>query len=89
MKVLVKFYQDFGRMGSLSGLFIEDSDRLSKSAGKTVEFGEALGKHSDVSCRLGADNLTVLSDDQELIAKLDSLHINTGYNPIDYIEELG
>ena len=88
MNILVRFRQSFGRMGSLSSLFVCARDEYDSIIGQWAHFGEALGKHSEISCELSADNLTIVSDDQERIAWLvgviGSANIS-GRNPIDYI----
>lgn len=88
-KVLVSFFWDCGRMGSVEGLFVTTRDELAAGYGKRVYFGEILGKHSEVYGVLQAKDITIESDDQEFIDKLVSLlgeHIS-GYNPLDNIQE--
>lgn len=48
MKKLYSFELDWGRMGSLEGLFIAEEKDVKDIIGKNVQFGEVLGKHSDV-----------------------------------------
>lgn len=90
MKKLYKFYWYCGRMGSVSGLFVAEESAIEKALGKTVYFGEILGKHSDIHGELSVEDLTIMSDDPEFIAKLaeviGSEHIS-GRNPLDYLEE--
>lgn len=90
MKVIVEFYQDCGRMGDLSGMFVCDKAELEKLYDKTVYFGEVLGKHSDVEIDVTTENLTVKTDDQDFIAKFIEIMGDgtiSGYNPFDYIDE--
>lgn len=46
--LLVNYYEDFGRMGSLEGVFLTTQEQLNRIHGKTIYFGEVLGKHSEV-----------------------------------------
>lgn len=87
MKLLVKFRQDFGRMGELSGLFIAEHAAVEAAYDKKVYFGEMLGKHSEVYCTLSTENLTILADDQKLLTVLEDLGIESGVNPLGYIDE--
>lgn len=89
MKLLVKFRWDCGRQGDVDGLFIVEKDVLEKSYGKSVYFGEILGKHSEVQGTLDQGDITVKSDDQEFIAKVEELLGSdlSGYNPFDYMQE--
>lgn len=48
MKKLWKFELDWGRMGTLEGLFVSEPEPLMELIGKEIYFGECLGKHSEV-----------------------------------------
>lgn len=90
MKVIVNFYVDFWRGGSLDGIFICEKADLEKLYGKTVYFGEVLGKHSEVEVEMSETLLTVKTDDQDFIAKFIEIMGDgtiSGYNPFDYIDE--
>lgn len=89
MKVLVKFQWDCGRMGNVNGLFIIEKEELEAAYGKNVYFGEILGKHSEIYGEIGANDFTILTDDQDYIEKTISLigwHLS-GYSPFDYMNE--
>lgn len=43
---LYRYYQYYGRMGSLSGIFAAEEAEVQAAIGKEVDFDEALGKHS-------------------------------------------
>ena len=91
-RILVRFSQDFGRMGDLEGLFTCTQEEYQGLIGSTVCFGEALGKHSDVMCDLSEFNLIVVSDDSAKIAIIEELiGVGTisGYNPLEYMDEEG
>ena len=89
MLKLYKFHWDCGRMGDLDGLFVAEASEIEALIGKTVYFGEVLGKHSDMYGTLDAEDLVVKSDDQEFIAKLIEVvgaGTISGHNPLDYYE---
>lgn len=88
-KVLVRFYWDCGRMGSVEGLFITTKADLNKAYDKYVYFGEILGKHSEVCGTLERSDVEFVSEDQDFIQKLEELLGSdiSGYNPLDYIQD--
>ena len=63
MKKLYKFYWDCGRMGSLEGVFVAEETELKAAIGKTIDFGEALGKHSEIDGPLLDKDITEISVD--------------------------
>lgn len=89
MKVIVEFFWDCGRMGDLSGLFICDKQNLKFIEGKEVYFGEVLGKHSEISGTISADDFVIKTEDQDFIQKFIEIMGDgniSGYNPFDYID---
>ena len=86
-KVLVKFEADFGRNGNLSGMFICDINELINAYGRKVEFGDVLGKHSNLVFELEYPMFTVCAD-KELIEKLEETFGKNivGYNPLSYLQ---
>jgi hypothetical protein len=90
MKAIVEMGVDYGRMGTLSGIFVCEKEELEKLYGKEVYFGEVLGKHSEVVLELDAECFEIRTEDQDFIAKfVEILGDGTisGYNPFDYIDE--
>lgn len=90
MKKLYRLDWNYGRMGSVQGLFVADEENVKEAFGKTVYFGEVLGKHSDVSGELDKEDLEIVSEDEVFITKLVEVIGKTnisGYNPLDYLEE--
>lgn len=86
MKKLYQFHWNCGRMGNLYGLFIADDADITKIMGEEIYFGEVLGKHSEIAGTLERRDLTIKSDDQGLIERLESIfgtHLS-GFNPLDY-----
>lgn len=90
MKKLYRFEVDYGRHGSLDGLFISTDEDLDLLNDTTIHFGEALGKHSEVYIDefQWRDCCTVVSDDSEKIDWLVDIlgYSLSGFNPEDYYE---
>ena len=89
MKVIVEFFWDCGRMGDVSGLFICDKQDLENIQGKKVHFEEILGKYSEVSGTISAEDFIIKTEDQDLIQKFIEIMGDgtiSGYNPFDYID---
>lgn len=82
MKGIYKFYWDCGRMGYVSGVFVASAEEVAEVIGKHVDFGEALGKHSQVYGTLEEGEITLLSDKPEDIEVFERLNLETGCNPI-------
>ena len=87
MRKLYRMVWDCGRMGFLEGIFIADEVDVENLIGKTVYFGEVLGKHSEIFGEIERGDITELSDDQEFIDKFSELIGPVGYNPFDYVNE--
>lgn len=92
MKKLYEFYCYFGRMGELSGRFVLDEEgqkELEDSYGRTVYFGEVLGKHSEIYLDLKPEHIKVITDDQVFLNRAEELKIDldTGFNPLNYIDD--
>lgn len=88
MKKLYRFHWDCGRQGDVEGVFVSDEETIKAALGKTVSFGSILGKHSEVYGELDLEALTVLTDDQDFIAKFEQfLPRGNGYNPLNYLPE--
>lgn len=86
---LYKFHWDFGRMGDVEGLFIEEESAIQSAIGDDVYFGEILGKHSEVFGTLKAEDFVALNVSDQTLTELKNnvgAHIS-GYNPLDYLHE--
>jgi hypothetical protein len=84
---LWKYKLDCGRMGNIDGVFLASDDEIKEVIGKTVYFGEALGKHSEVEAVIEEKELTEITSNQAVIFELHrSIEGNTlcGYNPVEY-----
>jgi len=85
---LYKFYWNCGRMGFLDGVFEATEEDVQGIIGKDVDFGEVLGKHSEIHGEMEEDDITLVTDDQGFIDKAKGYGlIPTGYNPFDYFED--
>ena len=88
MKKIYRFCWDVGRMGTVEGIFIADSNEVEKQIGKEVYFGEILGKHSEICGTLDNEDLEIKSDDPAFVEKCIEVFGDgtiSGYNPLDYI----
>jgi len=85
-KKLYQFELDWGRVGSLSGLFIEDEENIKQIIGEEVDFGEAMGKHSDVVDTMTEDMFTIVDVPESVLEVLETKLGKTlsGYNPLDF-----
>jgi len=93
MKALYKFYWDCGRMGDLEGVFLADPVDVAEAIGKTIYFGEVLGKHSDISGELEETDIELVTDDPAVIKVIHDFKLESGHDPIvtyiDYRDEGG
>lgn len=89
MKKLYSFELDYGRMGTLEGLFIANESDFNSMIGQEVYFGEVLGKHSEVFDTMTEEMFDIIDVPSELLDILKDKVGSTisGYNPLDYIEE--
>ena len=84
MKAIYKFEENCGRHGMLQGIFVAEEDDIKKSIGKTVVFGEVLGKHSDVTVELTEDHFDKVTDDPTAVRIFLSYDLSCGYCPFDF-----
>lgn len=89
MKKLYKLHIDCGRMGNIEGLFIAEENEVQNIIGKTVWFGEILGKHSDISVKLEESSIREITNDWNYIQWMLEVFGPTisGYNPLEYYTE--
>jgi hypothetical protein len=87
MVKLYKFHWYVRRMGDVEGIFAAEEADVEKAIGLRVQFGEILGKHSDIHGTLDREDLTVLTDDANFIAKAKAYGlIPVGHNPLDRLQ---
>ena len=81
-KCLWSFYWDCGREGELEGVFKATKKEIKDVIGKKVNFGEILGKHSEIYGELEEDDISLTSTNP-----IEVIHAEEGgYNPLDYVE---
>lgn len=81
-----KMNLDCGRQGNLTGLFIAPKSHIEKliESKINVYFGEVLGKHSEVYGTIDEGELTLVSDNNEVIKVIEDFDLSNGYNPFHY-----
>lgn len=85
-EALWNFHWDCGRQGCVDGLFVATDEEIDAAIGKSVYFGEILGKHSEVFGTLDRDDLQRLTEDSDFIAKFKQFKCESGYNPLEYLQ---
>jgi len=69
-KIIVRYSEDFGRMGSLDSTFAcTELELRALKAWGSYYHGEALGKHSDITGTFSDKTLVVLTSDADFIDK--------------------
>lgn len=88
MKKLYKFYWDCGRQGEVEGLFIADEKEIQEAIGQEVNFGEILGKHSEVYGTIEQGEIEEIKVSETTIKEMEEIIGPTisGYNPLNYIQ---
>lgn len=86
MKALFKMNFDCGRMGSLEGVFIADTEDVEYLVNNkiSVYFGEVLGKHSEISGPVDESEIKQITDDENVIKVVEECDLENGYNPFGY-----
>lgn len=86
MKALFKMNFDYGRSGSLEGLFIAEKKYIDYLVEQElqVNFGEVLGKHSEVCGRVSPEEITLVTTDKNVLGIIKEFDLENGYNPLDY-----
>lgn len=87
VKGIYKLYSDWGRHGTVCGIFVADSADVEKIMGKKIYFGEILGKHSEVVEEMTPETLYLVTRDPIAVEIFERYGFASGYNPFDYIEE--
>lgn len=87
MKAIYKFYADCGRMGDLEGVFVCEQNEIENLYGEEVNFGEVLGKHSEVSLTMSDKYFTEVTTDEKFIELFETYNLETGFNPLDYVDD--
>ncbi len=99
-QTLYRFYWDVQRHGEIESLFIADDEQVAAVLGMDIYLGEVLGKHSDISGTLDAEDLLIITQEPGIIADLrrvfsgaqtDSYRFRNdtlcGINPLNYLRD--
>lgn len=84
MKGVYKLNVECGRMGELEGVFVAEKEMVEAliESKIVVNFGEALGKHSDIHCPINQDEITLVSESPEVVAVILEHGLSSGFNPL-------
>lgn len=82
-QAVYRFDAYFGRMGSLEGLFVSTADEVERTIGKRVDFGECLGKHSEVALVIEPKHIQLVTASPLAVAFVNQhLGGSQGHNPV-------
>jgi hypothetical protein len=85
---LFRFHWGCGRQGKVEGSFVATQVEIDDAIGRDVYFGEILGKHSEICGTLDIEDVTLLTDDPEFVAKAVKYGlVPAGYNPLEYLSD--
>lgn len=89
MKGIYKFECDYGRSGTLSGIFIATEEQIKEIHSRTINLGECLGKHSEVVFEPGEleSHVHLHTTDQNAIIIFQNHYLWSGYDLTDYLYE--
>lgn len=91
MRKIYNFYWDCG-YGVIDSLFVADEKDVEDAIGKEINFGEQLGKHSEVCGILEDEDIYyVFSEDEDkdfdkIVERMESIGW-IGYNPLDFLRQ--
>lgn len=87
MRKLYKFKWDCDRQGTVEGVFIAEEQEVKDAVGQQVDFGEILGKHSDVYGTIDDGEITEVKVSDNTVKEIEAVLGSTicGYNPLNYI----
>ena len=85
-KAVYKFHADCGRMGELEGVFISTKQKVDKLIESKIEvyFGEVLGKHSEIYGAIEKEDITFVSDNENVVKVIEENGLTSGFNPFWY-----
>lgn len=86
MKSLYRMNFDCGRQGNLQGVFVAEDEDISLliSSEMVINFGEVLGKHSQIAGPLTSPEIEKITDDEKVIEVVEKYGLETGFNPFDH-----
>ncbi len=86
---LFKLHIPMKRSSDLEGVFIAPKsyiDYIIKNA-IVIYWGEIAGKHSEVYGSIKSEEITLITDDPAIIKIVFDYNLQSGLNPLDYLEE--
>lgn len=85
-KAVFKMKIDVGRMGILEGVFIAEKSHVNRLVNDKIEvyFGEVLGKHSEICGAIEPDEISFVSDAENVIRIMEEHQLCSGFDPFDY-----
>jgi hypothetical protein len=88
MKKLYKFRWDCGRQGTVEGIFIAEEQEVKDAVGQQVNFGEILGKHSEVYGTIDDGEITEIKVSEITVKEMEDVLGSTicGHNPLHHIQ---
>ena len=86
MKGLYKLDIERRRSSNITGIFVEQSDYVDYLIKSKIEvhFGEIEGKHSDVYGSIDAKDISLITQDENVIKIVQEYGLENGINPFDY-----
>lgn len=86
---MYRFHVNFGRHGDIDGVFCATPEEVAAAVGVHVWFEEPWGKHSSADCAIEAGHFSILTDDQDFIAKAKRYGISRhGESPLGLIADM-
>lgn len=82
-----RYMEDFGRMGTLEGIFVAEKRDVQAAMGKTVALGEVLGKHSEIDAEISEDTVTLITDDPGVVGVVEEYGLISGMNPLEFLDD--
>lgn len=87
MSAIYRMKIDYGRAGTLFGLFVSTPEKVQEALSHTLYFGELLGKHSDIYGKLNEEEVQMITDDPVAVAIFLQYDLETGYNPVKQYQQ--
>ena len=85
-KAVFKFHAVCGRMGQLDGVLISTQEKVDKliESKIVVYFGDVLGKHSEIRGEIERKDITMITDNEEVVRIVEKYELTSGFNPFEY-----
>lgn len=86
---LYRYYEDFGRMGSLEGMFFATDEQYDYFMGRDAYESDILGKHSEVELSFNDETVEEVKLSETTIEEMFEVlgsHVS-GISPLEYFEQ--